>query len=89
MNIQEVENLKKSLENTNERLIYAKSQIEAAKQRQAEILKEYNCSSVEQLEDLLRSKEQELQVLVNAAQKYIQDTLPVIEQVEAMTRNAY
>lgn len=89
MNIQEVENLKKSIDNVNERLIYAKSQIESAKQRQAEILKEYNCSTVEELEALQAKKEQELQFLMNAANEYIRETLPVVEQVEAMTRNAY
>lgn len=89
MNIQEVELLKQNIKTTNERLIYANSQIESAKTRLAEILKEYNCSSVEELTKLCADKEAELQKLIVAAKQYIERVTPVIEQVEAMTRNAY
>lgn len=89
MDIREVEQLKQKIDNTNERLVYAKAQVESAKLRQAEILKECNCNSVEELQQLVSVKEQELQTLVNAANKYIQDTLPLVEQVERLVQNAY
>lgn len=89
MDIREVEQLKQKIDNTNERLVYAKAQVESAKLRQAEILKECNCNSVEELQQLVSVKEQELQTLVNAANKYIQDTLPLVEQVERLVQNVY
>ena len=89
MDIREVEQLKQKIDNTNERLVYAKAQVESAKLRQAEILKECNCNSVEELQQLVSIKEQELQTLVNAANKYIQDTLPLVEQVERLVQNVY
>lgn len=89
MDIREVEQLKQKIDNTNERLVYAKAQVESAKLRQAEILKECNCNSVDELQQLVSVKEQELQTLVNAANKYIQDTLPLVEQVERLVQNAY
>ena len=63
MDIREVEQLKQKIDNTNERLVYAKAQVESAKLRQAEILKECNCNSVEELQQLVSIKEQELQTI--------------------------
>lgn len=88
MNIREVEQLKQKIDNVNERLVYAKAQIESAKKRQVEILKECDCNSVEELQQLVNAKEQELNQLVNAAKQYIQNTLPAIEQVEKAVQNA-
>ena len=87
MDIKEIELLKQKLDSTNERLVYAKAQVESAKQRQQEILKECNCNTVEELQQLVSSKEQELQQLMNAANQYIENTLPIIEQVESAVRS--
>ena len=89
MEIKEVEALKQRIDSINERLIYAKSQVESAKIRQQEILKEHDCETLEALRQVCLAREQQLQVLVNAANKYIDETLPVLEKIEAMTKNAY
>lgn len=89
MEIKEVEALKQKIDSINERLIYTKSQIESAKVRQKEILAEHGCETLEALQQICIAKEQELQRLIDSANKYVESTLPILEQIEAMTKNAY
>lgn len=85
MNLQEVQQLKQSIDNANNRLLVAKTQIESAKQRQAEILKEYNCNSIEELQKLKEDKEAEINKLIQQANQYLNVVNPIISEVEKVT----
>ena len=88
MNLQEVEQLKQKIDNTNQRLAVAKAQIDSTKKRQEEILAQYGCATFTDFQAVLESKEKEMEMLVQAAQKYLTETLPILEQVEGLLNNA-
>lgn len=84
MNIQEVESLKQNIDNTNQRLAVIKAQVESAKQRQQEILNQYGCATFTDFQAVLKSKEDELGMLVQAAQKYLNEVQPLLSQAEGI-----
>lgn len=86
MDIQQVQQLKQNIENANNRLIAAKTQVEMAKKRQHEILQEFNCNSYEELQQLLNAKEKEMQTLLESANAYYNSILPIINEVESLTQ---
>lgn len=85
MNLQEVQQLKQNIDNANNRLLVVKTQIEGAKQRQAEILKEYNCNNIEELQKLKEDREAEMDKLIQQANQYLNTVLPIISEVEKVT----
>lgn len=86
MDIQQVQLLKQKIDDANNRLIAAKTQVEMAQKRQAEILKEFNCNSYEDLVRLLENRELEMQKLIDNANAYLNQVLPIINEVENATR---
>ena len=86
MDIQQVQQLKQNIDNANNRLIAAKTQVEMAKKRQQEILQEFNCNSYEELQQLLNAKEIEMQKLIDSANAYYNSILPIINEVESLTQ---
>lgn len=85
MNVAEVQKLQQDIAIANDKLVQAKATVESAKQKQEEILKANNVSSLEELQELVTAKEAELNKLILAARMYLAKVNPIIEEVKAKT----
>lgn len=85
MNVAEVQKLQQDIAIANDKLSQAKAIVESAKQKQDEILKANNVSSIEELQELVSSKESELNKMILAAKMYLAKVNPIIDEVNNKT----